>query len=397
MILYDFKPTKYNKLKPLFIGLLLIIIYLLSTKYFAIHLNIRMFNYIFKPLLWIILSIYIMNLRKVRFKGLMRYYSTIIYWSFNFSIMYIIVLIFAGVIDGFGKSPYDHSLTGIILNLFLVLTTLFGRELARSYMTNVLVKKESILKFLIISLFFTLISLDLNSYFKLNSLKSIVIFFAKDFAPTLSSNLLASYLVFLGGPLSSILYLGIIDVFHWLSPILPNLKWITQGLVGILFPIFCFMFMQSFYFKMKRFYKKREEESILSWIFTSILSILIIWFSVGVFPIYPSVIATGSMEPIIKPGDIIIVNKNIKTDLDIGDIIQFRKDNILISHRIIDIIEEENTKKYITKGDNNTIKDSDPVSPEQIKGKVVKVVPKLGWPTLLIKSRNEIPIEQVEF
>jgi len=170
-------------------------------------------------------------------------------------------------------------------------------------------------------------------------------------------------------------------------------------------PIFCLMSMQGIYAgaagKLKR--KEKDEESSLSWMITSIISIGIIWFSVGVFPIYPSVIATGSMEPMIKPGDVILAKKIVDMEginnLKTGDIVQFERDKIRISHRIINIIEDEKTEQisYITKGDNNSVIDREMVKPEQIKGRIVYIVPKVGWPTLLIKSKEDIPMEEVEF
>ena len=51
------------------------------------------------------------------------------------------------------------------------------------------------------------------------------------------------------------------------------------------------------------------------------------------------------MEPEIKPGDIILVERIVDIEginkLKVGDIIQFQRDGILISHRIIDIKREE--------------------------------------------------------
>ena len=189
------------------------------------------------------------------------------------------------------------------------------------------------------------------------------------------------------------IYMSIIQAFNWLSPILPNLKWITAALIGIMCPIFSLSAMQNLYIKESRAGKKLEKEGIVGWMFTSMFSIGVIWFVVGVFPVYPSVIATGSMEPLIKPGDVIIVEK-IRSIKDIeklcdGDVIQFQLDGALVSHRITEIIEDDDGKKFRTKGDNNTTHDSELVNVTDIKGKIVYVVPKIGWPTLLVKKRSE--------
>ena len=164
------------------------------------------------------------------------------------------------------------------------------------------------------------------------------------------------------------------------------------------------MSMQAIYQNESRQIKVREkdEENPLGWMITSILSILIIWFSVGVFPIYPSVIATGSMEPMIKPGDVILVRKTVDMEginnLKVGDVIQFKRDNILISHRIIDIINDEKEGlSFRTKGDNNSGADTELVKPQDIRGIIVYNVPKIGWPTLLIKSNKDIPLDDIVF
>lgn len=182
---------------------------------------------------------------------------------------------------------------------------------------------------------------------------------------------------------------------------LPNLQWITTAVVGIMCPVFFLTAIQSIFLKEAKLIKKRDkaQESVFSWILTSLFSIGVIWFVVGVFPIYPSVIATGSMEPMIKPGDVILVRKveDIK-EVQIGDVIQFRRDNILISHRVLEIKEDDKKGiSYRTKGDNNSGADTELVIPEDIKGKIISVVPKIGWPTLLIKSRQDVPLEKVEF
>ena len=67
-------------------------------------------------------------------------------------------------------------------------------------------------------------------------------------------------------------------------------------------------------------------------------------------------ITTNSMEPTINMGDIIIVKKvKDEENLKNGDIISFNKNGEIITHRIIDIVETNGEKRYITKGDNNNI------------------------------------------
>lgn len=399
-----FLPTKRSKLRCFILFFSIITIYVLDNLNIAIFIDRFTYTYIIKPILWIGLAFIVWKFPHIRAKGYLKLRKTLYLWALNFAIIYVIINCVAGLIDALGRSPYDHSFRSILMNMVFVGSMLIGREFIRSYIVNSFTKEESYFVFILVSLSMTFMNFTTTQYTNLQNLESTVQFLAEFFAPDFAQNLFATYLAYLGGPLPSIIYLGIIEGFHWLSPILPNLKWIYKALVGVLCPVFFMMSMQSIYYTSSKEFKNKdvEEESTIGWIVTSIISILIVWFAVGVFPIYPSVVATGSMEPEIKPGDLILVRKISDMDginaLKNGDIIQFERDGILISHRIIDIQNsEEEGISFITKGDNNSAIDSTPVKPENIKGKIVKAIPKIGWPTLLIKSNRDMPPDEIEF
>ena len=68
------------------------------------------------------------------------------------------------------------------------------------------------------------------------------------------------------------------------------------------------------------------------------------------------VIISGSMEPNISVGDIVIARniKNEERELKIGDIISFRSGHSVITHRIVNIEKDNNGVLRIrTKGDSN--------------------------------------------
>lgn len=375
-------------------------LYIIDIPKIISHMNSTFYNHFLKPCLWFGLAYFIGHLPEIRPKSKLRNRSFINWWAVNFAIILVAALVMGGIIDGFGKSPYNHSISGTILNIVLITSILIGRERVRSYLVNSLTGCENYFIFVTIALFMTFTGISFNRFANIHGTENIIKFTAQYLAPEFSQNLFAVYLSYLGGPLSSGIYIGTIQAVSWLSPILPNMKWITAALVGVLCPVFSLEVMQNIYAVEARTLKgsDKEKESPVGWIFTSLLSIAIIWFAVGVFPVYPSVVATGSMEPEIKPGDVIIVNQLAGIDtLKINDVIQFRSETILISHRIIDIIEDEKGKGFRTKGDNNSGPDGELVRPQFVKGKVVKVVPKIGWPSLMLKSRKHVPLEKVEF
>lgn len=404
MIAREYLPTQRSKLRCLVLIVLMVLLYIIDNSSAKTLVDSRVYNNLIKPFLWIGLACMAWSFPVVRPKGRLKHKNFLNLWALNFAVIYIILSVMAGLIDGFGKSPYSQTPKGIMMNIIYVGSVLIAGEMVRSILINNLTKEENYLVFTCVTLLMTVNSISFSRFMALKEPVDIVKFIAEYFAPEFSHNLLATYLVFLGGPLTSIIYLAAIQAFHWLSPILPNLKWITKALIGVLCPIFSLMAIQGMYLRASKQLKKHEkdDEDLLGWLITSIVSIAIIWFAVGVFPIYPSVIATGSMEPMIYPGDVILVEKITSmeeiNDLKVDDVIQFKRDNILISHRIVEIVHDENNLKcYRTKGDNNSAIDTELIMPQQLKGKIVYVVPKVGWPTLLLKSRQEIPLEEIVF
>lgn len=76
------------------------------------------------------------------------------------------------------------------------------------------------------------------------------------------------------------------------------------------------------------------------------------------------VVLTGSMEPEIEAGEMIIIKEY--DSYKVGDIVTYSDDDFFITHRIIQISNEN----IITKGDNNNIEDHDIIL-SQIQGKVI--------------------------
>lgn len=92
-------------------------------------------------------------------------------------------------------------------------------------------------------------------------------------------------------------------------------------------------------------------------------------------------VVSGSMEPTIKIGDMIVINTKGK-DYKVDDIITFYDENdSFVTHRIIEI----NDDKIITQGDANDSKDS-PIVKDKIVGKYVKKINGLGFVLKTLKN-----------
>lgn len=109
-----------------------------------------------------------------------------------------------------------------------------------------------------------------------------------------------------------------------------------------------------------------------------------------------NVISSGSMEPVLYKGDIVVIDYN-PSSIEVGDIIVYKAawfENKSVIHRIIAKQSSNDDTLYIIKGDNNDIQDPYPISRNQIISKVVMidskpfVIPKIGYISLWIQ---EIP------
>lgn len=94
-------------------------------------------------------------------------------------------------------------------------------------------------------------------------------------------------------------------------------------------------------------------------------------------------VATGSMANTINVNDLIIIK--INDPYKVGDIITYKSGNDYITHRIIKI--DEYTGVITAKGDANNIEDKS-VNKNQVIGKVVKIMPKLGvWKKVIMTPK----------
>lgn len=107
-------------------------------------------------------------------------------------------------------------------------------------------------------------------------------------------------------------------------------------------------------------------------------------------------VPTGSMDPAIPPGSMVLMHSVPNASLKVGDVITYANPKNMqqtISHRIIKSYKIDNkVPAYITKGDANPASDPIPVVGGQVKGRIVGHVPHLGtwmtwgkgWPAIIL-------------
>jgi len=369
---------------------------LLAAIYLLINLGLRHIpvssfarTYVVQPILWGLLAWAILVLPRYRPAGGLRLKTTIIRLALLIGFFQVLLYAIGGLFSSFGRSPYSFTPTGILTNLVFVGSMLVGMELSRAWLINRLGKKHTFLAVAFVAVLYTLLSLPLARITGLRPELASITYVNSTLLPALAENMLASLLALLGGPLAAIAYRGMLQAFWWFTPILPNLPWTFKGLIGVAVPIFGLMVANSFRTSRPghRQARREREDSPAGWIVTTVIAVAIIWFAVGLFPVHPATIISGSMRPTLDVGDVAIISKVSADTIKAGDIIQFREaEGITTVHRVVEIQEIEGNTVFITQGDANRAPDTDPVIPENVVGKVIFNIPKVGWAAIVVKG-----------
>ena len=111
-------------------------------------------------------------------------------------------------------------------------------------------------------------------------------------------------------------------------------------------------------------------------------ALIFCWCLFSVLHLRVFVVASDSMFPAIKRGDVVFVQK--RSDYALREIISFQslRSSEVITHRVVGII---NAGVFTTKGDANSLADRNEVMQGSVIGQVIFTIPLLGYPVLWLQ------------
>lgn len=95
----------------------------------------------------------------------------------------------------------------------------------------------------------------------------------------------------------------------------------------------------------------------------------------------PYTVLTGSMRPVIQPGDVVMDQPVKIADAHVGDVVTFSdpsRDGVLVTHRIRSITRGPVQTDVETRGDANNTSERWTIKTQDRVGRVVYVIPKVG-------------------
>ncbi len=293
----------------------------------------------------------------------------------------VAVTILIGVITAMGHSPYAHAPRWLMTNFWYVAAPLAAFEFTRAYLLRRFARYPTV-AIAGTAIAFTALGVSYQDLFGWSGARPETVFLGSRLLPDLASNLLASLLVYLGGPFSGIAYRGAAIVYRWYSPVLADPPWLTAAFAGVATPAVGVWVLEG----LKGSDDDTEERTgghrfavsapSTAWVLTSVVSLGMLWFSFGFFGVRPSFIPSHSMEPGISAGSIVITKDVSVKDIKVGDVVLYQLNGTNVLHRVVEITRRG---MYSTKGDNNNTADPVPVAPEQIRGRLMYDVPYVGW------------------
>ncbi|MBQ3297802.1 MAG: signal peptidase I [Bacilli bacterium] len=224
----------------------------------------------------------------------------------------------------------------------------------------------------------------------LNTSYKIFVYISVMVIPIFAEQFLCSYLTYKVGMKPSLIFRLVIKIYPYLLPLVPNLGNYLLAFVKILTPFIIFYVINRAMVEEEK--SKRiittDTLRVFSIPVIVVLVILVILVS-GIFKARLIAIATNSMSPTYKKGDAVIIEYMKPDKLQKGDILVFRHDSIIVTHRIVDIKKKNDTYYFTTKGDNNEDVDGYTSTSDQVIGKVDYVIKYIGFPTILVNELFE--------
>lgn len=373
-----------KKEHKLIILLAIITIYIVLVPTVILPFFSSYYLHIINPIFWIILFIityfffrdfYVRN----------KYNKYLAKNIFYITLVFVIAFFLLGFVFGFKISILPHTFKGIIINFISFVVVLLIEEYIRYYLINSIKNKFNF--YVLVTFIFTI--LDIVLYFKITSNMSVYKFIFLLIISNMMINILCSFLAYKKSLYSTLLVRGLPILIYILIPVVPKINWILFTIIAVSYCIFALTIINNNLKKLSiienkiKIKKNREIKLVILTVFT-----ILVMFIIGLFDYVPISIASKSMLPNISVGDAVIYKKydNAVDNLEVGNIIVYIKNNIIIVHRILKLKEINGELNIITKGDNNEAVDNWIVKSNDIIGVYKFKIPYIGYPAALLHN-----------
>ena len=316
-----------------------------------------------------------------------RYIKDLLLEVIMFLIMFFILYYLLGIMITFARTDGYMNFHGIKT---LIIPTILNVVLIEIFRYMIMTKSEGS-RLASISSVIMLIALSISNavYFQtLDSKYTIFIFLALTVLPAISSNIVFSIMTLKVGYKPILLYALVINLYQYFLPIVPNPSEYLASIINFVLPVLFGYRVYKFFQKEQQHDKEVErdyqKQKFVSLLFPLFITVFLVYFTSGYFKYWAVAIMSGSMEPTILKGDAVVIEKVDKDYKSIkkGQTIAYKYNDVIIVHRVVKRIKDDNHYIFYTKGDANKRKDDIPITEDMVVGKVNVRIPFIGIPVV---------------
>lgn len=314
----------------------------------------------------------------------------------NSTIRIVIISIFSyflityglGLITGFNNNVFNLGIVNNFKNMIFPFTVIICQEIIR----YIYAKKcqYDIKPYIFITLIYIFLDIviEFNSSM-LNNSEAIFLFICLTIAPKIAHQLLYSYITYKISYVPTIIIRLVFELYIYIMPIFPNLGNYINSVLGVIYPYIVYKMINKnvkYYDKSDKYVVSLRRKYIY---FPLILILTIVVILVSGLAKYQLVaIGSGSMEPVIYRGDAVLLKKtNNYDEIKIGTVLAYKKEGVLITHRVVGINKKLGNYVFKTKGDNNKEIDNYDILQDEVIGIVIYNIKYIGYPTIWINEK----------
>ena len=352
----------------------------------VLFISIIIFNFVWKSSFAMNLVVILEGVYAIARFGMMRdnnyTKSTITKMVISILLAFFITIYILGLLLGFHKTVASWNFQYIINVVVLEAIVIMIEEIIRYIICrNMIHQKIPVIIYSAILAFLNII-IEING-FDLTNHESVFIFITTIVAPVIAREAICSYLTYKVSYLPSLIYKELITMYQFILPIIPNLGNYLYAVSHTALPYIIFLLTRKTinYKENEKDYVKKSPWNIATVPLLALLLILVLLVS-GTMSHTLIAIGSNSMKPIYERGDAIIYATTDTKKLQVGEIIAFKKEGKIITHRIINIQKKDSSYVIQTKGDANNAPDSFQVKEDEVLGVVKYSIKYLGYPTI---------------
>ena len=301
------------------------------------------------------------------------------------AIIYLIIFYMFGIYTGFKPATIKFSFVNMFKYILPVAIIIISTEFIRSRFLTEKSKLSLVLAFVFGVLIDLIVYVNL---YQLESLNGFLLVLGYVFFASCSANLLYNYISIKYGMNSVIVYKLITTLYVYIIPVVPDLYIFFKSFMRMLYPYLIYIILENMFSKVRKenaiLYDGKSSIISISLVVLMILFVMLISckFLYGIL-----VVGSGSMTGAINKGDAIIFKQYRDfSELVVGDVVVFQKDDIKIVHRLVDVKNVNGQYRFYTKGDNNKEVDEGYLVDDDIVGVAKLRIRYIGLPTLYLRE-----------